>query len=185
MLSQRPPERNRLDPLQYLGVINNQSDYVNNPDLKSERTTDFELGYQQVLNEKKNSSLQLSLFYRELKDLVQTTNVVQAYPTSYKSFSNVDFGTVKGLSLEFQMRRTNGLQFDANYTLQFAEGSGSSAGSGANLANSGQPNLRVTLPLDYDQRHNMVFTFDYRFGQGKDYKGPQFNRTKKGTQSKY
>jgi hypothetical protein len=28
----------------------------------------------------------------------------------------------------------------------------------------------------------MVFTFDYRFGQGKDYKGPQFNRSKKGTQ---
>ena len=34
-------------------------------------------------------------------------------------------------------------------------------------------------PLDYDQRHNITINLDYRFGEGKDYKGPQFNRKKK------
>ncbi len=179
VLSQRPPERNRLDPLQYLGVINNQSDYVNNPDLKSERTTDYELGYQQVLNEKKNSSLQLSLFYRELKDLVQTTNVVQAYPTSYKSFSNVDFGTVKGLSIAYDLRRTaTGVSLTANYTLQFADGTGSSTTDGQNLVSSGVPNLRTTHPLDFDQRHTITLNVDYRFGAGKDYRGPRLKLRK-------
>ncbi len=173
VLTQRPPTYNRLDPLQYQGVINNQDGYVNNPDLKAEKTTDYELGYQQVLNEKKNSSLQLSLFYRELKDLVQTTSVVQAYPTTYKSFANVDFGTVKGLSIAYDLRRTaTGVSLNASYTLQFADGTGSSTSDGQNLVSSGVPNLRTTHALDFDQRHTITLNIDYRFGLGKDYRGP-------------
>jgi hypothetical protein len=105
-----------------------------------------------------------------------------AYPRTYQTYANKDFGTVKGLSAEFDLRRTGGISLTANYTLQFAEGSGSNANSGASLANSDQPNLRITLPLDYDQRHTITLNFDYRFGEGKDYKGPQFNRKKKGEQ---
>ncbi|MCX6296225.1 MAG: carboxypeptidase regulatory-like domain-containing protein [Bacteroidetes bacterium] len=173
VLTQRPPDYNRLDPLQYLGVVNNQDSYVNNPDLKAEKTTDYELGYTQVLNEKKNSSLNLSLFYRELKDLVQTTSVVQAYPNTYKSFANVDFGTVKGLSIAYDLRRSaTGVSLNASYTLQFADGTGSSTSDGVNLVSSGIPNLRTTHALDFDQRHTITLNVDYRFGAGKDYNGP-------------
>ena len=184
VLTQRPTGIDmRFDPKDYYFIGSTSSlPFITNSNLAPEKTIDYELGYNQILNEKKNAVLKVTAFYKEMRNQVTVVNVTQAYPKSYTTYANQDFGTVKGLSLEFQMRRTNGLQFDANYTLQFAEGSGSSAGSGANLANSGQPNLRVTLPLDYDQRHNMVFTFDYRFGEGKDYKGPQFNRSKKGTQ---
>jgi hypothetical protein len=173
ILTQRPPDYNRLDPMQYLNIVNNQGGYVNNPDLKAEKTTDYELGYQQVLNEKKNSSLQLSLFYRELKNMVQTTSVIQAYPTTYNSFSNVDFGTVKGLSIAYDLRRTAmGVSLTASYTLQFADGTGSSTTDGQNLVSSGVPNLRTTHPLDFDQRHTITLNVDYRFGAGKDYRGP-------------
>lgn len=174
VLTQRPPDYNRLDLLAYKAVENNQGGYVNNPDLKAERTTDYELGYQQVLNEKKNSSLQLSLFYREMRNQVQTTNVVQAYPTSYNSFSNIDFGTVKGLSVAYDLRRTaTGVSLTANYTLQFADGTGSSTTDGQNLVSSGVPNLRTTHALDFDQRHTITLNMDYRFGIGKDYRGPR------------
>jgi hypothetical protein len=174
VLTQRPPERNRLNPMDYIDIINNQAGFVNNPDLKAEKTTDYELGYQQVLNEKKNSSLQLSLFYRELKNQVQTTSVVQAYPHTYNSFSNVDFGTVKGLSIAYDLRRTaTGVSLTANYTLQFADGTGSSTTDGQNLVSSGVPNLRTTHPLDFDQRHTITLNADYRFGVGKDYRGPR------------
>lgn len=179
VLSQRPPERNRLNPINYLDIVNGQAGYVNNPDLKSEKTTDYELGYQQVLNEKKNSSLQLSLFYRELKDLVQTTRVVQAYPRSYNSFSNVDFGTVKGMSIAYDLRRTAmGVSLTANYTIQFADGTGSSTTDGVNLVSSGVPNLRTTHPLDFDQRHTITLNVDYRFGAKTDYKGPRLKLNK-------
>lgn len=184
VLTQRPSGVDfRFDPKDYYFIGSTSSlPFITNSNLLPEKTIDYELGYNQVLNEKKNAVLKITTFYRELRNQITIINVNQAYPKSYLTYDNQDFGTVKGLSLEFQLRRTNGFQFDANYTLQFADGSGSGPNSGANLATSGQPNLRVTLPLDYDQRHNMVFTFDYRFGQGKDYKGPQFNRKKKETQ---
>jgi hypothetical protein len=113
------------------------------------------------------------MFYIEKKDMIQTTNVVQAYPTSYNSFSNVDFGTIKGLSVEYDLRRTGGVSLTANYTLQFADGTGSSTTDGQNLVSSGVPNLRTTHPLDFDQRHTITINVDYRFGAKTDYRGPR------------
>lgn len=180
VLTQRPTAAMRFDPKEYFYYSSNSSNpFITNSNLKPEKTIDYEIGYNQVLNEKKNAALKLTAFYREMRNQITTQTIVQAYPSTYYTYVNRDFGTVKGLTAEFQLRRTNGVQLDVNYTLQFADGSGSNANSGANLASSGQPNLRVTLPLDYDQRHNFVVTLDYRFGQGKDYKGPQYNKTKK------
>ena len=59
------------------------------------------------------------------------------------------------------------------YTLQFADGTGSSIETGVNLVNAGFDNLRVIQPLDFDQRHNIVVSADYRFGSGKNYNGPK------------
>jgi hypothetical protein len=56
--------------------------------------------------------------------------------------------------------------------LQFADGTGSSATSGQSLVNTGQPNLRTTIPLAYDQRHALSASVDYHYGSGKDYDGP-------------
>jgi outer membrane receptor protein involved in Fe transport len=183
VLTQRPPAYNRMDPVQYMQMQFNPGDYINNPNLKPERTTEYELGFAQVLSERKNSVLTLSAFYRELRDMIQTTSVYQAYPITYYSFTNVDFGTVKGFSIAYELRRLySGVQLSANYTLQFADGTGSSASDGQNLVASGQPNLRTTHPLDFDQRHTIVMNVDYRFGSGKDYKGPTWTM-KKGTDS--
>jgi len=147
-----------------------------NPGLRPERTIDYELGFNQVLNERKNAALKISAFYREMRDMLTQKQIVSAFPRTYLTYVNQDFGTSKGFQIEFDLRRTGGTRINANYTLQFAEGSGSNANSGANLAASGQPNLRVIQPLDYDQRHSFVLNYDYRFGTDKDYKGPQIKR---------
>ncbi len=182
ILTQRPSEVDfRFDPKDYYFFnYTSANPFLSNSNLKPTRTVDYELGYNQILNEKKNAAIKITAYYKELRDQITTQTINQAYPKTYYTYVNRDFGTVKGLSAEFDLRRTNGISLTANYTLQFADGSGSNAASGANLASSGQPNLRVTLPLDYDQRHNITVNLDYRFGEGKDYKGPQFNRKKKG-----
>lgn len=173
ILTQRPTSvYNRMDPKDYYFMSANQGGVLANSNLKPERVIDYELGFSQILNEKKNAALKLSAFYREMRNLIQSTRVNQAYPLSYITYGNLDFSTVKGFSAEFQLRRTGGVQLSANYTLQFAEGSGSSANSGINLASSSQPNLRIITPLSFDQRHTFAATFDYRFGSGKDYRGP-------------
>jgi outer membrane receptor protein involved in Fe transport len=169
ILSRRPSTGNRLDPLDYY-YLESRNVLVNNPNLKPEKTIDYELGFQQVLS--KSSSLKISAFYRELRDMVQVVNVTQAYPRSYRTYGNIDFGTVKGFTAAYDLRKTGNLWMKASYTLQFAEGTGSGATSGLNLVNSGQPNLRTIVPLSYDQRHAITATIDYRYGDGKDYNGP-------------
>jgi hypothetical protein len=60
-----------------------------------------------------------------------------------------------------------------SYTLQFADGTGSTnTGSSGILAQQGQTNLREIKPLDFDQRHTFVTSFDFHYGSGKDYNGP-------------
>jgi hypothetical protein len=180
VLTQRPPSANRMDPTNYLELsYKNAPAIMNNPGLKPERTTNYEVGFSQVLNEKKNSAITLSAFYKELRDMIQAVRVNKAYPQSYTTYDNIDFGTVKGFSISYDLRRmASGVQMTAAYTLSFADGTGSSASDGYNLASSGQPNLRVLHPLDYDQRHTIVLNIDYRFGAGKDYNGPVWTRHK-------
>ncbi len=183
VLTRRPPSGgfNRFDPKDYYFLETQSSaPFLANSALKPERTVDYELGFNQILNERKNAALKFSAFYREMRDMLTLKQVTSAFPRTYNTYVNQDFGTVKGMSIEFDMRRTGGSRINANYTLQFAEGSGSNANSGVNLALSGQPNLRITQPLDYDQRHAFVLTYDYRFGTGKDYKGPKMKRKKDG-----
>jgi hypothetical protein len=181
VLTQRPASGvTRMDPFSYLNITNNTSGFISNPNLKPERTTDYELGFTQVLTERKNSAITLSAFYRELRDQIQTSSFYKAYPVTYNSFKNIDFGTVKGFSVNYDLRRlSSGVQLSANYTLQFADGTGSNAGDGQNIVAAGQPNIRVTHPLDYDQRHTIVINMDYRFGGGKNYKGPVWSHNNK------
>ncbi len=107
-----------------------------------------------------------------MRDMIQQVVLYGAYPVNYNTFSNIDFGTVKGFSVSYDLRRTGNVQLTASYTLQFAEGTGSASNSAGGIVSVGQPNLRTTMPLDFDQRHSIVLNADYRFGEGKDYKGP-------------
>ena len=170
VLTQRPPRGNRIEPVDYLYLPNIVGPFLNNPALKPEQTIDYELGFAKTLS--LSSALKISAFYKELRDMIQVVNVLQAYPAEYLTYGNVDFGTVKGMSINYDLRRTNNVQLTANYTLQFADGTGSSSTSGYSLANSDQPNLRTTNPLTFDQRHAISASVDYHYSDGKDYDGP-------------
>ena len=172
IMVQRPdPGVNRMNPITFLQLENgNNGGLLSNPDLKPQRTTDYEIGFRQKLND--NSALKLSAFYREMRDMMQSFSFTEAYPVTYIAFGNLDFGTVKGYTIQYDLRRTGNVRLNANYTLQFADGTGSSSTSGANIARSGQPNLRYILPLSYDSRHQVVMNMDYRYGGGPAYNGP-------------
>lgn len=178
VLTQRPTGFSRLDPTDYL-FIEARTGYINNPNLKPSKTIDYELGFQQKLSN--TSSLNFSTFYREMRDMIQAYRFSGAYPVNYYSYNNIDFGTVKGLTVTYDLRRTSNARVRASYTLQFADGTGSDAESARALVSSGQPNLRTTNPLDYDRRHAFNIMLDYRFADGKDYNGPKFTRKVKGT----
>jgi len=161
----------RLDPTDYL-FLGQNSNILNNPNLKPEKTIDFELGFQQALNA--SSSLKLSAFYKENRDMVTIVFVEGAYPADYKTWGNKDFGTVKGLTVAYDLRRTGNITLRAAYTLQFAQSTGSDPTSAENLINARAPNLRTIYPVSFDQRHVVNGALDFRYGEGKDYNGPVF-----------
>lgn len=170
VLSQRPRDRITSTPEDYYFLAENSTLAQNNPNLRPERTTDYQIGFKQKLTN--SSSLSLSGFYREIKDLIQIVNVPFAYPNSYSTYGNIDFGTVKGMEIAYDLRRTGNVRLTANYTLQFADGTGSGDRSQVDLVDFGQPNLRTIFPLTYDARHLINVNFDFRFRGGKAYDGP-------------
>ena len=169
ILTQRPTSNNRFSPIDYF-FIESRDNLISNPDLRPEKTIDYELGFQQVLS--KTSSLKISAFYKEMRDMIQVRNFTGAYPRPYKAYGNLDFGTVKGLTIGYDLRRTGNIRMNANYTLQFADGTGSTTTTALALINAGLPNLRTINPFNYDQRHRIVANVDYRYGSGNDYNGP-------------
>jgi hypothetical protein len=173
ILTKRPTSGFRFDPFEYQ-FIQSRSAVINNSNLRPETTVDYELGFQQVLS--RTSSLKISAFYREQRNNVQLINVFEAYPATYRTFGNRDFGTVKGMTIAYDLRQTGNIRMTANYTLQFADGTGSDATSAGSLVNAGLPNLRNIFPYSYDQRHAFAITFDYRYGEGADYNGPKIGK---------
>ncbi len=179
VLTQRPSSGNIMDPTQYFFIYTQGLNAINNPNLKSEKTIDYELGFQQILS--KSSSLKISAYYREQRNMIEAYRYSGAYPVSYISYNNIDFGTVEGLTLSYDLRRTGNVRLMASYTLQFASGTGSNSESGLNLVQTGQPNLRTITPLDFDRRHAFTASLDYRYSEGKEYNGPKITRKIKGT----
>jgi hypothetical protein len=171
ILTQRPDAANisAIDDYVFLVARANNQNF-SNPALKPQRTTSYELGFKQQMGD--NAGLSLIATYRELRDMLAVIKYNKAYPLDYTTYGNIDFGTVKGFRVEYELRDAGAkqnLNVNANYSLLFADGTGSNAGSQQSLLNAGQPNLRTLFPLDYDVRHSIKANFDFHF---HDKEGP-------------
>ncbi len=179
VLVQRPKSVGEIfaTPADYYYLNQNAQSIVANPNLKPEKVFDYELGFQQQVSN--SSAITINAFYKERKDQIQVRPYLYAYPTTYYTFGNRDFSTTKGVTLKYDLRRTNHLSLNFNYTLNFVEGSGSSstssAGSGGsitsgllgNIIAEQLPNLRFAFPLSNDSRHIINLNADYRFDDGE------------------
>jgi hypothetical protein len=83
---------------------------------------------------------------------------------SWSQYMNGDYGVVKGLSAALKMRRMKGVLIDVNYTMQWANGTGSDPASFFNIAWIGDNYPTSVNPLDFDQRHTGSVMVDYRGG---------------------
>ena len=168
ILVQRPPSNALATALDYYYFP--QRPDVNNPNLRPERTVDYEVGFQQKLSN--TSAIKIAAYYKELRDMIQArTFLYVPIVGQYETSDNQDFGTVKGFTFQYDLRRTNNITATVNYTLQFADGTGSDANSSRGASARGS--IRTLFPLNFDERHRIVSTIDYRYGSGKRYNGPQ------------
>lgn len=144
-----------------------------NPNLRPERTTDYQIGFRQQVGDV--SAFDLSFFYKETKDLIV---IRQVYPAAgathspYISNVNGDFGTVRGLTLRYDIRRIDRVSLNASYTLQSAMATGSATGTHFNIAwqdvsgPNGEPYFPVIpAPTDFDRVHSGNVILDYRYAE--------------------
>ncbi len=167
-LAQRPTN-NFATLSQYYYLPFNPTNIIGNPNLKPQLSFNYELGFKLKVSEK--SALGLTATYKEQRNLIQLFRYNYAYPVSYTSFANIDFATIKSFTAQYIYRHDERLEFDASYVLQFADGTGSSAGSQQALVAVGQPNLRTLFPLSFDVRNNIKLNISYFSKNGKEYKG--------------
>ena len=180
VLTQAPRQGTNLSTItDYYFITERATNAIDNPNLLPSKRINYEVGFKQKLT--RISAVSLQAFYGEMNNQEDIVPINYAYPINYTTFGNVDFGTVKGFLASYDLRRaaSSGVELLINYTLQFANGTGSNVSEQANLVSSGQPNLKVPFPLDYDVRHQIVGTLDYRFGDGPEYTGPKGKTAKK------
>lgn len=142
---------------------------IANANLRSQKTFDYEVGFQQKLTD--HSAVTITAFYKERKNMVNIVPYLFAYPYGYQTYGNRDFSTTKGSTVMYDLRATNHLKMQLSYTLQFAEGTGSSYSGGrgllSTLVNEGFPNLRYVTNLNIDSRHYIAVNADYRYFDGE------------------
>ncbi|MXW84110.1 MAG: TonB-dependent receptor plug domain-containing protein [Rhodothermaceae bacterium] len=155
------------------GTTGNTIGCSNNNSLLPENTTKYELGFRQRVGARQ--ALTISGFFHQINNLIQIRDIRGASPATYSRFENVDFGTVKGLEFDYDLRRTQGVAMRANYTLSFAQGTGSASGTTSAIVWIDETPPNFISPLSFDQRHKINVTLDYSLGQGE---GPTLVGTK-------
>ena len=160
----------------YLFMEKMDGQILTNPNLKPEKITNYELGFQQVLSS--SSALTISAYYKQTRDLIALVQYTGADPTNmYYSYDNQDFRTTKGLTIAYDLRRMKNIRINANYTLQYAEGTtGLPTTTLVSLIRAGYPNVKMLFPISDDRRHEFKLGFDFRYQGGDKYNGPVTKR---------
>lgn len=175
----QPPPLNAL----YLGrrvqgISFEGGNFIPNPvgfGLDPERTTQYEIGFQQQLTD--FASFDITGFYKDIKGQIQIarqTTVPGADAGAYNTLVNGDFATTKGVELSLRLRRTNRVQAQVNYTFSDAKGTGSTLNSAVSSLENGTLFPTVISPLDFNNAHRGSVNLDYRWGM--DDGGPVLER---------
>ncbi len=152
---------------------------MGNPDIKPEFTAQYEFGFKQQFGQ--ILGLDLSVFYKDIRDLLGVEFIDTYAESRYARFTNVDFGSVYGIRLAVDQRFSEEFAVSVNYTYQNATGNSSDPYETANRAAAGEDPRPRLVPFGWDQRHTLNIAATYndrgaflatcivRFGSGSPY----------------
>jgi outer membrane receptor protein involved in Fe transport len=141
--------------------------------LKPERTTQYELGFNQAISD--NASFDITAFYKDIRDQIQFVVIAPSGPgtVSYHAMGNADFTTSKGIEVMFNLRRTERVTAQVNLTLSDSRSTASDqiGSNGIWQLGLGPSSLpKYVFPVVFNQPVRGSAILDYRFG--KDDGGP-------------
>ena len=152
---------------------------MGNPDIRPEFTAQYEFGFKQQFGQ--SLGVDLSVFYKDIRDLLGVEFIDTYADSRYARFTNVDFGSVYGIRLAADQRFSEAVSVSVNYTYQNGMGNSSDPSETANRAAAGEDPRPRLVPFDWDQRHtlnvaatyndrgNLLATCIVRFGSGSPY----------------
>jgi outer membrane receptor protein involved in Fe transport len=182
---QFPPLRDMFTNANYEKLSTLQSGTGNydvvygNPDIRPERTVQYEFGYKNAITN--SLGLNINLFYKDIRDLLGVEFIDTYTAAAYARLTNTDFGSVTGFTVSLDQRLIGMLSSTIDYTWQTAQGNSSDPDETANRAAAGEDPRPRQVPLNWDQRHTLNLTLQLseadnftvstilRFGSGQPY----------------
>lgn len=129
---------------------------IANPDIRPERTVQYQFGYKHAVNEW--FGVDVSTFYKDVRDLLGVEFVTTYNSAEYARWANVDFGDVSGFTIALDQRSRGLLSSSVDYTWQRAQGNSSDPRETATRAEAGQDPRPRQIPFNWDQRHTLNVT---------------------------
>ncbi len=136
---------------------------VGNPGVKPQKTVSYESGLKVQLGD--NSALEVTAYYKDLENLLGTHYYRKQLIYRYSVFTNIDYGSVKGIDFTWRYRQNRFLNLSLNYTYSVATGNSSFPTQQAYNAYFGLEEVHREYPLDFDRRHviNAFATLSYPY----------------------
>ncbi len=133
-----------------------------NPDLRPERSTQYELGLKQEIFD--GTAIELTGYYKDTRDYVSSRpQVTGAASTNYGIYFNRDFSKSIGFTFAFNQFVSQRFNFGLDYTFSSVEGSNSdpnseyfdivNAGTQIDSTNQTSSTTKLIQPLNWDRAH--------------------------------
>ncbi len=131
---------------------------IGNSDLDAQQTIMYEIGLQQELVE--NFGITLTGYYKDIRNLLATEIHIKNEFKKFSKLINRDYGSVKGFTISFEKRFSEGIGATVDYTFQIAKGNASDPNDAFNKTQSNPPieANKQLVPLNWDRRHSLNFT---------------------------
>ncbi len=141
---------------------------IGNPNLKPEKTIQYEIGVQQELTPA--LAMEFSVFYKDIRDLLGIELLSLSNATTFRRYINKEYGSSSGITFALNYRSPNGkITAGLDYTYMTAKGTSSSPDAALDVQILSGPShgaytlakRRVTY-LDWDQTHSLNASFSMR-----------------------
>jgi outer membrane receptor protein involved in Fe transport len=131
---------------------------IGNADLEPQQTIMYEIGLQQQLTN--DIGITLTGYYKDIRNLLGTEIHIKNEFKKFSKLINIDYGSVKGITLSFEKRFSGGIGATIDYTFQTAQGNASDPNAEYEKAQASPPieANKQLVPLNWDQTHSLNFT---------------------------
>ncbi len=155
---QMPPMYSLYQNHSFLVAPSDHATLMGNSELKAEKTITYEVGLWQELAQ--GMGLEVSLFYRDIYNLLSTKVISTYNQIEYGLYSNKDYGNARGLEVKFDFN-SGPISSWINYTLQYTRGNADNPTQAFSRSGASMDPVNRFIPMSWDQRHTFNATVAY------------------------